>query len=50
MELPGNDLHLTTTGVGHAIRTAHPFPSPDIQVPHTCDVLIDYLSSDVDLL
>ena len=50
MELPRNDLHLTTTGVGHAFRTGHPFPSPDIQVPRTRDVSIDYLSSDVDLL
>lgn len=32
MELPRNDLHLTTTGVGHAFRTGQPFPSPNIQL------------------
>ena len=35
MELPRNDLHLTTTGVGHAFRTGEPFPPPNIQVLHT---------------
>ena len=36
MELPRNDLHLTTTGVGHAFRTGQPFPPPNIQVLLTC--------------
>lgn len=44
MELPRNDLHLTTTGVGHALRPGHPFPSPDIQVSRTRDALNDCLA------
>ena len=32
MELPRNDLHLTTTGVGHAFKTGQAFPPRNIQV------------------
>ena len=39
MELPRNDLHLTTTGVGHAFRTGQSFPPPNIQVLHTIKIV-----------
>ena len=45
MELPRNDLHLTTTGVGHAFRTGQPFPPPNIQVLHAIKTAIQYNSS-----
>ncbi|XP_065912944.1 stabilizer of axonemal microtubules 3-like [Dysidea avara] len=35
MEFPRNDLHLTTTGVGHAFRNQLPFPPTDIELATT---------------